>query len=294
MNPNQRRGPTGLSSYRDQQFQGSLKEQEEKLKTSSTLYIGNLSFFTAEDQIYHLFSKAGDVKRVVMGLDRNTKTPCGFCFVEFYSRDDAEDAMRFVSGTRLDERIVRCDWDAGFVEGRQYGRGRHGGQVRDEFRVDYDAGRGGFGKMVQNRMLGGEGGPNQPRRFERGKRKWQEVELDDKGEPITDLRQKIRKIHQPNQNPEETTATNAETEQPKEGDESHETETAVKTETSEEDVATSAEAEVPQTEERQEEPAKDSPELVDQEMNGEQTTEAKDGEQPTEGDAEMAEEENWE
>lgn len=37
--------------------------------------------------------------------------------------------MRFVNGTRLDDRIVRTDWDAGFVEGRQYGRGKSGGQV---------------------------------------------------------------------------------------------------------------------------------------------------------------------
>ena len=47
----------------------------------------------------------------------------------FYTREDAEDAMRYVSGTRLDDRIIRCDWDAGFIEGRQYGRGRSGGQV---------------------------------------------------------------------------------------------------------------------------------------------------------------------
>jgi hypothetical protein len=30
----------------------------------------------------------------------------------------------------LDDRIVRTDWDAGFKEGRQYGRGKSGGQVR--------------------------------------------------------------------------------------------------------------------------------------------------------------------
>ena len=38
--------------------------------------------------------------------------------------------MRYVSGTRLDDRIVRTDWDAGFIEGRQFGRGKTGGQVR--------------------------------------------------------------------------------------------------------------------------------------------------------------------
>lgn len=38
--------------------------------------------------------------------------------------------MRFVNGTRLDDRIIRTDWDAGFKEGRQYGRGKTGGQVK--------------------------------------------------------------------------------------------------------------------------------------------------------------------
>lgn len=47
----------------------------------------------------------------------------------YYLREDAEDAMRCINGTRLDDRIIRTDWDAGFVEGRQYGRGKHGGQV---------------------------------------------------------------------------------------------------------------------------------------------------------------------
>jgi len=45
-------------------------------------------------------------------------------------REDAESAMRYINGTRLDDRIVRTDWDAGFIEGRQYGRGKSGGQVR--------------------------------------------------------------------------------------------------------------------------------------------------------------------
>lgn len=53
--------------------------------------------------------------------------------------------MRFVSGTKLDERVIRCDLDPGYRDGRQYGRGRSGGQVRDEYRQEYDAGRGGWG-----------------------------------------------------------------------------------------------------------------------------------------------------
>lgn len=137
-----------LSSYRDQHFKGSRAEQERLLRTSSTLYIGNMSFYTTEEQIYELFSKCGDVKKVIMGLDRFHKTPCGFCFVEYYTRADAENAMRYINGTKLDDRIIRTDWDAGFQEGRQYGRGKSGGQVRDEYRTDYDTGRGGYGKLL--------------------------------------------------------------------------------------------------------------------------------------------------
>lgn len=87
-----------------------------------------------------------------MGLDKYKKTPCGFCFLEYYQRADAENCMRFVNGTRLDDRVVRTDWDAGFVEGRQYGRGKTGGQVRDEYRADFDSGRGGYGKILQQKV----------------------------------------------------------------------------------------------------------------------------------------------
>lgn len=57
--------------------------------------------------------------------------------------------MRYISGTKLDERIIRCDLDLGYKEGRQFGRGKSGGQVRDEHRQDYDPGRGGWGAQAQ-------------------------------------------------------------------------------------------------------------------------------------------------
>jgi len=129
--------------------------QQDLLAKSTTLYIGNLSFYTTEEQIYELFSKCaspedgGGIKRIIMGLDRNTRTPCGFCFVEYYTHAEALASLKYVSGTKLDERIIRCDLDLGYAEGRQFGRGRSGGQVRDEHRQDYDPGRGGWGAQAQ-------------------------------------------------------------------------------------------------------------------------------------------------
>ncbi|KAL2123364.1 hypothetical protein VTJ04DRAFT_3819 [Mycothermus thermophilus] len=123
--------------------------EEDPLKNATTLYVGNLSFYTTEEQVYELFSKCGEIKRLIMGLDRFQKTPCGFCFVEYYTHQDALDCMKYIGGTKLDERIIRTDLDPGFTEGRQYGRGKSGGQVRDEYREDYDEGRGGLGRAIQ-------------------------------------------------------------------------------------------------------------------------------------------------
>lgn len=137
------------SSYVDRSFEGNHEEYNQALAKSTTLYIGNLSFYTTEEQLYEFFGKFGPIKRVIMGLDRLTKTPCGFAFVEYFCRPDAVDCKRMIEGLKLDDRFVRADWDYGFREGRQYGRGKSGGQVRDEYRTDFDYGRGGYGKLQQ-------------------------------------------------------------------------------------------------------------------------------------------------
>ena len=50
-------------------------------------------------------------------------------FCRYYTREDTEDSVKYISGTILDDRPVRVDFDWGFQEGRQWGRGRSGGQV---------------------------------------------------------------------------------------------------------------------------------------------------------------------
>lgn len=131
-----RRNPTlGVKNLRDS-FQ------------SSTIYIGNLSFYTSEEQIYEIFSKVGRIQKIIMGLDKFKFTPCGFCFIIFANKQDSINAIKYLNKTKLDDRILEIDLDPGFTEGRQFGRGASGGQVSDELRYDYDEGRGGYGKTV--------------------------------------------------------------------------------------------------------------------------------------------------
>lgn len=40
-------------------------------------------FSFSSKQVHELFSKSGDVKRIIIGLDKVKKTACGFCFVEY-------------------------------------------------------------------------------------------------------------------------------------------------------------------------------------------------------------------
>ncbi|KAK6198823.1 uncharacterized protein RJT21DRAFT_676 [Scheffersomyces amazonensis] len=112
---------------------------------SQTIYVGNLSHFTTEEQIHELFSKCGSIDRIIMGLDRNKLTPCGFCFVIYKTKDGSLNAMKFLSKTVLDGQSLAIDLDPGFIEGRQFGRGIFGGQASQEAAAaGENGGRGGY------------------------------------------------------------------------------------------------------------------------------------------------------
>ena len=64
-----------------------------------------------------------------MGLNKETKEPCGFCFIEYFTSEHAGICLKFLDQTTCDGRIIRCELDSGFKPGREYGRGKSGGQV---------------------------------------------------------------------------------------------------------------------------------------------------------------------
>lgn len=118
--------------YWDRSHYDSPDAQIRALARSSTVYVGNLAFSTRTAHLRRYFEMLGPVKAVYLGLNRETKTPCGFAFVEFIHRIDALSAVANLTGTKLDGRLIRVELDAGFKPGRQYGRGASGGQVRDD------------------------------------------------------------------------------------------------------------------------------------------------------------------
>lgn len=142
------RNNTHKRQYKDKQYEGGEVAWKKRVEISSTVYVGNLSCYTNELQIHELFSRCGSIRRIIMGLDKIKKTPCGFCFVEFDEREGALNSIDYLNRTLLDGRVITIDIDAGFVEGRQFGRGKDGGQVGDERRQQREqqmAQRGGYG-----------------------------------------------------------------------------------------------------------------------------------------------------
>ena len=93
--------------YQLQQWSTLLQQ----LSLTTTLYVGNLAFYTTEEQLYSFFSLAGRVRLVRMGLNERTMTPCGFCFVEYERHEEALECQRQLSGLMCDERVIRADLD---------------------------------------------------------------------------------------------------------------------------------------------------------------------------------------
>ncbi|ADM11209.1 putative RNA-binding protein [Encephalitozoon intestinalis ATCC 50506] len=147
-------GEPGGYFYREKTFVGTDEEYLEAKKNSSTIFVSNVPTNVREERIWELFLLCGAVKRVIMGLNRNTLRFCGFCFVEFYEVCSADMAVRYINGFRIDQVPLTIDKDYGFVEGRQYGRGVFGGRVKaDKMYLEDKHQRDGVKRRRQGRFL---------------------------------------------------------------------------------------------------------------------------------------------
>lgn len=99
----------------------------------SKLYVGNLSYNVTEEDLRTLFSQAGEIKEVSLIMDRETRRPKGFGFVEMASQVDAEKAIQMfneyeMDGRKLTVNIARPREERGSGGGSRGGsRGGYGG-----------------------------------------------------------------------------------------------------------------------------------------------------------------------
>ncbi len=93
----------------------------------SKLYVGNLSYNISEEQLRQLFGQAGEIKEVSLILDRETRRPKGFGFVEMNTQAEAEKAIQMFNEYELDGRKLMVNMARPREERGGGGRGGYGG-----------------------------------------------------------------------------------------------------------------------------------------------------------------------
>ena len=73
---------------------------------NAKLFVGNLSFNTAESQLQELFSAHGNVIEVELIMDKFSGRPRGFGFVTMESQEAATAAIQALNGKTFDGRAM--------------------------------------------------------------------------------------------------------------------------------------------------------------------------------------------
>jgi RNA recognition motif-containing protein len=107
------------------------------------LYVGNLTYETTESDLQTLFEQSGTVKSVQIIKDRDTGRSKGFGFVEMTTQEEAQNAIKALSGKDVGGRPLtvnlakpraeRGGGGRGFGGGRGRGRGGGGGGGRRDW-----------------------------------------------------------------------------------------------------------------------------------------------------------------
>src|SRR6185369_3651211 len=81
----------------------------EEATISSTIFIGNLSFETTEEELRGVLGEIDPSVRVRIGTDRVTGRPRGFAFAQFSDAARAADAIRRFDAFELRGRRLRVN-----------------------------------------------------------------------------------------------------------------------------------------------------------------------------------------
>ena len=74
-----------------------------------TIYVGNLSFDAEVEDLQHLFSEYGTVRKCSLPLDRETGRKRGFAFVEMESQSDEQKAIDDLQDVEWMGRMIRVN-----------------------------------------------------------------------------------------------------------------------------------------------------------------------------------------
>lgn len=74
-----------------------------------SIYVGNLSYDITEEDLQAVFADYGEVKRVYLPVDRETKRKRGFGFVEMTNDDEESTAIETLDGAQWMGRQIKVN-----------------------------------------------------------------------------------------------------------------------------------------------------------------------------------------
>ena len=96
------------------------------------LFVGGIPYRTTEDELKEFFSQAGEVVSVYVPLERETRRPRGFAFLEMVDDAAAEKAIAMFNGAEMGGRRIAVN-KARPMEDRGGNGGFRGGRGNDSF-----------------------------------------------------------------------------------------------------------------------------------------------------------------
>jgi RNA recognition motif-containing protein len=90
-----------------------------------SIFVGNLSYQTTQEELQAAFAAHGTVERVNIVTDRDTGQPRGFAFVEMPERREADEAISRLNGADMNGRALTVSEARPKASGG--GRGGRGG-----------------------------------------------------------------------------------------------------------------------------------------------------------------------
>ena len=73
---------------------------------SKRLYVGGLPYSVTSDKLREIFSEFGDISSCDVITDRYSGNSKGFGFVEFVNEKDADEAIKKLNGSKIEEREI--------------------------------------------------------------------------------------------------------------------------------------------------------------------------------------------
>jgi len=125
---------------------------------STSVFVGNLSYTTSEDDLRQLFESCGEIKEVRIARDQDGKAR-GFAHIDFESSDAVGEAIQ-KAGAELGGRSIRVDYSSGKTGGGGSRGGSRGGYGGGRGGGSYGGGYGGRGGSRGGNSRGGRGGFN--------------------------------------------------------------------------------------------------------------------------------------